>query len=153
MKKLILLPLLLCLGACTTDQVTATLELAVDAAISASNVIAPQDIIYENLVYACLNNASTILDSTTLSPLQKGEQVTAGCLQANEAGSKASPAVMAVINAVKSFLDQVSMLKAQIELDPKFANAFLGSSQVSINHGKLKKINKKLEQLKKKLKK
>ena len=105
MKKLILLPLLLCLGACATDQVTTTLELVVDAAIAASNVIAPQDVLYENLVYSCLSNASMILDSITLSQLQKGEQVTAGCLQADEAGSKASPAVMAVINALKNFLD------------------------------------------------
>ena len=134
MKKLILLPLLLCLGACATDQVTTTLELVVDAAIAASNVIAPQDVLYENLVYSCLSNASMILDSITLSQLQKGEQVTAGCLQADEAGSKASPAVMAVINALKNFLDQVSMLQAQIQFsNPKLVQAFAGSSNASIN--------------------
>jgi hypothetical protein len=151
MRKIILLPLLLCLGACTTDQVTATLELAVDAAISASNVVAPQDVIYENLVLNCLNNAQTILDSATLTPLQQGEQVTAGCLDANLAGTKASAAVQDVITAVANFLKQVSLLKAQIQLDPKFANALFDSKQVSINHGKLKQIKKKLETLKKKL--
>ena len=155
MKKLLLLPLLLALGACTTDQVTATLELAVDAAISASNVVAPQDVVFENLAYSCLNNASTILDSTSLSPIQKGEQITANCLQATNAGVNTSSEVKAVVTALANFLQQVSTLQTSIQFDPKFAkfvDAFSGSSkQVAINHGRLKTINKKLEKLKKKL--
>ena len=133
--------------ACSVDQVTGTLSLAVDALATVAAVAAPQDVSFINLGAACLNAATVELDSTD-SNLQKGTVILAKCA-AVEAGTQGlSPLGVALSNAISTFLIQVKQLEAIQFSHPEFANAFADSSKVKINKKKLEQIKKKLAGIK-----
>jgi hypothetical protein len=151
MKKLILLPLLLSLVSCTSDQVTTTLEAAVDAAIAFDAIARPQDAPYLAEATNCLDQAESILASN-LSTTLKSTEIGAACASAVAAGN-GNVDVQAVSAALNAFLKALNVTSAQIQFsNPQMVNAFQGSKQGKISQAKLKKIRKKIDLLKKKLK-
>ena len=152
MKKLILLPLLLSLVSCTSDQVTTTLEAAVDAAIAFDAIARPQDAPYLAEATSCLDQAEIILAASNLSTALKSTEIGAACASAVAAGN-GNVDVQAVSAALNAFLKALNVTSAQIQFsNPQMVNAFQGSKQGKISQAKLKKIRKKIDLLKKKLK-
>lgn len=149
MKRIcFLLPFVLLFAACTSDQVTASLEAAVDAAIAADSIARPQDAPYLALATTCLDQAETILAGSA-TPAIKAGQISAACATAVAGQASAPVTVQAVSAALNVFLSHVSSLAAQIQLsNPAAVNAFLGSPVAKLSRSKLKKIRAKLEKLK-----
>lgn len=139
---------LLCLTACTTDQITLTLELAVDAAATVASVAAPQDVAFINLASTCLNAATMELDSTDTN-LQKGTVILGECAQVEAGAAGLSPLGVALSNAIANFLIHVKSLEAfefSHQYD-KFVNAYANSTDARIDKKRLERIKKKLAKL------
>ena len=151
MKRLLVLPLLIGLVACSVDQITLTLGAAVDALAAVAAVAAPQDLPYINLASSCLNGATTELDSTDTN-LQKVTVIIADCAKVEAGAGGLSPLGVALSNASSTFLIEIKTLEA-VEFSPgrggrpEFVNAFAGSSNAHIDKKKLEKIKKKLAKI------
>lgn len=149
MKKLTLLPILLFLTACTTDQITTTLNLAVDAAISVTSVTDPKDVVYAQAALACTSASSTILQSSETA-IEKSADITKACSAAVLASVGTTPKVAAIVSALTNFLQQVSVLSSQITFaDNQMVNSFMGSSKAKVSKHTLSQIDKKLCKAKK----
>lgn len=135
------------LTACTTDQVTLTLELAVDAATTVAAVAAPQDVGFINLASECLNAAATELSSTSDTNLQKATVILGDCARVEAGATGLSPLGIALANAVSNFLIQLKTLEAVRLSLPEFANAFAASSNARIDKRRLERIKKKLAKI------
>ena len=110
MKISLTLIAFLFLTACTVDQVTLTLELAVDAAATVAQVAAPQDSVYINLALTCLDSATAELGSTDTN-IQKGTVILADCAKAAGADIPGlTPLGKALANALSNFLIQIKSL-------------------------------------------
>lgn len=114
MKPIFCFALALCLVACTSDQITQTLEAAASAAIVAAEIAAPQDIPYLTQAQGCLDAAESTLLNTTLSNLTKSATIAAECAQAAAAGQNAPVAVQAVVAALNAFLASVNQIQPVI---------------------------------------
>lgn len=151
MKKIIGLVGVVCLSlglmACSVDQITGTLSIAVDALGTVVAVAAPQDATFINLAGSCLNAAAMELDSTTDSNLQKGTVILADCAKVEAGLQGLSPLGVALSNAISTFLIQVKQLEAVRFEHPEFALAFADSSKVHVNKKKLAEIKKKLAKI------
>lgn len=147
MRILVAIALCISLAACSSDQITVTLEAAVDAAIAADAVARPQDQAYLALAAGCLDQAETILAGTA-SPAIKSTAIGAACATAVAAGSAAGPGVQAVAIALTTFLRQVSTVAAQIRISGP-VNSFMSSTpEAKLSKSKLKAIRKKINALK-----
>lgn len=149
MKRTIylLIPCLFLL-ACSSSQITATLEATVNALIAADSIARPQDAPTLSVVTSCLDQATTVLAGTA-TPAIKGATIAADCAAALTA-SRSNTALAAVSAALSSFLQAVAQTSAQIQFSrPEMVSAFAGSSQGKISQKKLKEIRKKIEKLKK----
>lgn len=138
------------LTACTTDQITLTLEFAVDAAATVAAVAAPQDIGFINLASSCLNAATSELDNMADSNLQKGTVILGECAKVEAGASGLTPLGMALANAVSNFLIQIKSLEAIHFLRPEFSNAFADSKNPHIDRRRLDRIKKKLAKIQRK---
>lgn len=151
MKKVIgivgIVGLMLGLTACSVDQITGTLDLAVDALATVAAVAAPQDVAFINLGAACLNAATVELDSSD-SNLQKGTVILGACAKVEAGTAGLSPLGVALSNAIATFLNQVKQLEGIRFSNPKFALAFANSKKVHVNKKKLEQIKKKLVKIK-----
>jgi hypothetical protein len=130
------------LVACSVDQVTTTLDLAVDALATVAAVAAPQDVAYINLAASCLNAATVELETADTN-LQKVTSITASCAKVVGNTSGLSPLGVALSNAISTFLNQVKTLEG----NKNFAAA-ANEKTPKLNMGELKKISKKLAKIK-----
>lgn len=147
MRTLIAIALCASLVACSADQITVTLEAAVDAAIAADAVARPQDQPYLALATGCLDQAEAILAGTS-SVAIKSTAIGAACATAVAAGNSAGTGVQAVAIALTTFLRQVSTVAAQIRISGP-ANSFMASvPEAKLSKSKLKAIRKKINALK-----
>jgi hypothetical protein len=147
-RTCLLLAAALMLSACTSDQVTVSLEAAVDAAIAADAIARPQDAPYLTLATGCLDQAETILAGTG-TPAIKAAQVSAACAAAVAAQVNAPVSVQAVSAALNVFLSHVQQLSAQVQFsNPRMVAAFAGSPAAKPSKARLAKIRKKLDRLK-----
>jgi hypothetical protein len=144
----LLLAASLFLAACTSDQVTQTLEAAVDAAIAADSIARPQDQPYLTLAQGCLDAAASVLE-TNGAPGMMATQIGAQCATAVAAEQGAPITVQAVSAALNTFLRAVTVTTSQIRFSNGLAiNAWLASPSGKISKARLKKIRKKLDKLK-----
>lgn len=152
MKKIAVLAFftLFC-GACTSDQVTATLGDLVNAAVAAADIVAPQDAaILTAVTSTCIDPALTTLQGTATGA-SKSIAILAACTPL-VATLGSSSTLQAVAVALNSFLSSVSGLVADLQSTPSGANAFFGStSAAKLDQAKLVKLRKQVEALKKKL--
>lgn len=152
MKKLLLIPLLVSLSACASDQITTTLEATVDAAIAADSITRPQDASYLATVTICLDQAETILASGVSATI-KATTIGAECASAVAAGN-GNIGVQAVAAALNAFLKSLNVTVSEIKFsNPQFVNSWTNSKEGKISKSKLKKIRKKIDKLKASLKK
>ena len=151
LRILLIAVLTLSLVACTQDQITTTLEAAVNAAIAADSIARPQDQPYLTLATGCLDSAESILSGTS-TPVIKGTQIAAACASAIAAGAGAPVDVQAVAAALNTFLQAVTVTQAQLSQPVPFSNSFMGSgggaANAKLDKRALGKIRKKLDQLK-----
>lgn len=147
MRTIIAIALCVSLIACSPDQITVTLEAAVDAAIAADAVARPQDQPYLALATGCLDQAEAILAGTSSAAI-KSTAIGAACATAVSAGSSAGPGVQAVAIALTTFLRQISTVAAQIRISGP-VNSFMTSvPEAKLSKSKLKAIRKKINALK-----
>ena len=93
--------------ACSAPAVVSTLEAAVDAAIIAAEIAAPQDIAYLTVAQGCMDAAASILEGPGTSQ-QKAIQIAAACANAVSMGNLGGVAVQAVAAALNAFLSAVN---------------------------------------------
>ena len=93
--------------ACSAPAVVSTLEAAVDAAIIAAEIAAPQDIAYLTVAQGCMDAAASILEGPGTSQ-QKAVQIAAACANAVSMGNLGGVAVQAVAAALNAFLAAVN---------------------------------------------
>lgn len=107
MKRIIVFALCLSSISCTHSEVVATLEAAVDAAITEDSIVRPQDIPALAVVTnTCLDPAETILAGTLASPALKVIEIGQACVQA-AAILNGNVYMVAVTLALNSFLQAV----------------------------------------------
>lgn len=161
----------LLLGACSPDQITSSLELAVDAAIAAGPAVEAaagvpadtQQIVGEYLDAAetCLSEAAAALDAAPARPSATAAQIAAVCSATLEkspalpAGTPASvtAAVNAVATALAKFLGSVPM-PSPAGLPPSGASSFFAAQapvKVKVDRKRLTRIHSKLLALREKL--
>ena len=141
--------LILALGltACSSDQVTVTLEAAVDAVIAADSIARPEDAPYLALVTSCLSSATSVLASAD-TPQLKATTIAADCAASVAAGKVGGTTVQAVSAALNAFLMSVETLSAEIQFSrPDLALAFAGNAP-HLDRRRLKRIEKKIANLK-----
>lgn len=154
------------LTACTADQVTTSLELAVDAALAAAPAIeqaagvAPdtQQAVsgYLALTQTCLVSAESVLSAGR--PVASAAAAVADACSANALQSPVLPsgtpsnvvsAVNAVAKALSVFLNSVPKSAAIYLSHPEFASGFAGKpAKAKADKKRLARIRRKLEKLK-----
>lgn len=141
----------LSLVACTQSQVVSSLEATLDAAIAADSIVRPQDGPYLAEISDCLNAAISEL-GTTATPAIKASTIALGCARAVEQGNGAPIQLQAVVGALNAFLASVESTKTAIVFShPELVNSFAGGKVTQISKSDLKKLQKKLDKLKRKL--
>lgn len=141
----------LSLVACTQSQVISSLEATLDAAIAADSIVRPQDAPYLAEISDCLNLAIGEL-ATTATPAIKASTIALGCAKALSDGNGAPIQLQAVVAALNAFLSNVESTKTAIVFShPEFANSFAGGKVTKVSKSDLKKLQKKLDKLKRKL--
>lgn len=134
----------LCLVACTSDQITQTLEAAASAAIVAAEIAAPQDIPYLTEAQGCLDAAASTLENTTLSNVTKSAMIAQECAQAAAASQGAPVAVQAVAAALNAFLASVNQLAPAIAAHAEAQTHKLDQKKLDRIRVKLALLNQKL---------
>ena len=158
----------LCLGlcACTSDQVTTSLELAVDAMIAAAPAVeiaanvppATQTAIANYLAFTetCLASAQSVLANKTATVATIAAQIAASC-SADELKSPVLPAgtpqnVVTAVNAVSSalgtFLGNIPKASSSLYAGGPTVSSFFGTAPVAT---KVKPDRKRLDRIKTKL--
>lgn len=150
MKRIIgILALCLGLAACTSDQVTATLEAAVNAAIAADAIARPQDQPILNVAIECLDNAETVLASAGTTSA-KATEIAAACASA-VTGLSGNTDMQALSAALNAFLKSVGDTQIALDTRPELAESFASGPKDRIpSRRALNRIRKKLDALKKK---
>lgn len=135
--------------ACTSDQVTGTLEAAVDAAIAADSIARPQDQPYLTLATGCMDAAASELESSD-APAIKASKIGLACSQVVSASQGAPIGVQAVVAALNTFLRTVESTKTAYQFSsPAMVSAFNASPAAKVSTSRLKRIRKKLKKLRK----
>lgn len=146
-KIAIVLIAALLLTACTTDQVTTTLEATVDAAAAYDLATRPQDAPYIALVTQCVDSAQIALADGKAPSLQATE-IGLACASAVAAGT-GNVNFAAVAQSLSAFLRAIQTTSAQIQFSrPEMVNAFAGSKIEKLNRKKLQDIRAKIDKLK-----
>lgn len=179
MKKRIAIILVaaLALTACTSENVTVTLEAAVDAAIAAAGIfetisgVSPQTQAavgtYLSLAQACVTDAVTTLSDKTETPAAQVAKIAASCAASAQSTLPAGTpqnvvlAVTAVSNAITAFLTElhstsVTSVNAFVLTSPAMVSAFAnkpGAAAPHLNQRRLKRIHEKVLKLQQKTKK
>lgn len=147
-RSALVFALCISLAACTSDQITTTLEAAVEAAIAADTIARPADRPYLDVTQGCLDAAVSILASTQ-APAVKAGLISSICAAAVAAESNAPVTVQAVSAALNAFLRVVAQTSAAIQFsNPAAVNAFLGAKAAQPSRKKLRRIREKLDALK-----
>jgi hypothetical protein len=165
----IALPLILCLSACSADQITTTLELAVDAAIAATPAIeaaahvSPQIqatvSAYLTTAETCLTDADSAVNAPGATPASTAAAIAGSCGNAviqtpgfpQGTPSAIVAALGAVASAIATFLQNLQGTAVAMAEHPQFARSFADSPQAKISKAKAAKIHKKILELKAKL--
>lgn len=127
----------LLLTACTTEQITTTLEIAVDAAIAATSILFPQYAHYLGEAQNCMTLAATELESADPAAV-KILVISVDCASAVNAGKVADPALQGVVTDLSAFLQSVAGMSTKGT--PKFDPV-----KLKIIHAKLKILDIKLD--------
>lgn len=125
--------------ACSAPAVVSTLEAAVDAAIIAAEIAAPQDIAYLTVAQGCMDTAASILEGPGTSQ-QKAIQIAAACANAVSMGNLGGVAVQAVAAALNAFLAAVNA-QANVPSPPKVSSGAMANvhTKLATLHAKLAK--------------
>lgn len=125
--------------ACSAPAVVSTLEAAVDAAIIAAEIAAPQDIAYLTVAQGCMDTAASILEGPGTSQ-QKAIQIAAACTNAVSMGNLGGVAVQAVAAALNAFLSAVNA-QANVPSPPKVSSGAMANvhTKLATLHAKLAK--------------
>lgn len=162
MKTTLTVMMLGLLTACTGEQVTATLEAAVDAAIAVAPVIEASGVSpgmqmiignYLTAAQSCMGRATTILGAATLAPAEQGVQIASACATSASVTlplgtpQNVAVAVTAVASAIANFIQATH---APVPLPPG-AHSFFETKDAARKHidqKRLARIRKKLEKIK-----
>lgn len=161
----IALPLIFCLSACSGDQITTTLELAVDAAIAATPAIEAaahvspqmQAMVSAYLATAetCLADADSAVNAAGATPASIAAAIAGSCGSAvtqTPGFPQGTPtaivaAVGAVASAIATFVIHLQATTVTMARHPEFARSFADSPQAKISKAKAAKIHKKILEL------
>lgn len=161
-KAFVVMTLGLLTVACTGEQVTATLEAAVDAAIAVAPVIEAtsgvspgvQAIIgtYLTAAQGCMGHAVTVLGSGGLTPADQGAQIASACATSATVTlplgtpQNVAVAVTAVASAITNFIQATH---APVPMPP-LAHSFFetkGAAKKHLDQKRLARIRRKLEKI------